>query len=418
MKSVKFVNAAARAANSATALDALGGITSAPGGADPAGGWRPRTWLGAPAPGGLALPSAQPTASWLYAPRGVYLGPQGGAGGPPGQDVLVVADTGNHRVLIWHEVPQRDEQPCDVVLGQPDAFSEGPAAGHGDTKSGLHLPTGVLMHGGRLIVADAWHHRVLIYNRLPEAPGAVPDLILGQPDPDSVAPNAGGGCAPTTMYWPFGVAVVGMGFYVADTGNRRVLGWSGGLPASADTPPDLILGQPDGFSRDENRGGPAGPSSFRWPHGIAGADNGPRVPGFPDLYIADAGNHRVLGWTTRPDTDIPADLVVGQPDFGTATELPYGPQTADMLRFPYGIDTDGSTLAIADTANNRVMLWDRPDPRATAVIGQPGFGPNGENHWTGVTRDSLCWPYGISLSGGRLAIADSGNNRVVLWERE
>lgn len=52
------------------------------------------------------------------------------------------------------------------------------------------------------------------------------------------------------------------------------------------------------------------------------------------------------------------------------------------------------------------------------MLGQPGFGPNGENHWTGVTRDSLCWPYGISLSGGRIAIADSGNNRVVLWERE
>jgi len=317
-----------------------------------AGGWRPRTWLGAPAPGGLALPSAQPTASWLYAPRGVYLGPRSGQAGPPGPDVLVVADTGNHRVMIWNEVPEWDEQPCDVVLGQPDAFSEGPAAGRGDTKTGLNLPTGVLMHDGRLIVADAWHHRVLIYDRLPEAPGALPDLILGQPD---------------------------------------------------------------GFSRDENRGGPAGPASFRWPHSIAGAGTSGADT---ELYIADAGNHRVLGWTARPDTDTPADQVIGQPDFGTATGLPYGPQTADMLRFPYAIDTDGSTLTIADTANNRILLWDRPDPRAAAVLGQPGFGPNGENHWTGVTRDSLCWPYGLSLSAGRLAIADSGNNRVVIWERE
>lgn len=379
MKSVTFVNAA---------------------GTDPAAGWRAGTWLGAPAPGGLALPSAHPTAAWLYAPRGVYLD----------HKVLVVADTGNHRVLIWHEAPDRDEQPCDVVLGQPDAFSEGPAAGRGDTKTGLNLPTGVLMHDGKLIVADAWHHRVLVYDRLPEAPGATPDLILGQPDPVSVAPNADGGCGPATMYWPFGVAVVGDRFYVADTGNRRILGWSGGLPSSADTPPDLILGQPDGFSRDENRGGPAGPASFRWPHGIAGARG--------NLYIADAGNHRVLGWTARPDVDTPADLVLGQPDFGTTTELPYGGQPADMLRFPYAVDTDGTTLAIADTANNRIMLWDRPGPQATSVLGQPGFGPNGENRWSAVTRDSLCWPYGLSLSGDRLAIADSGNNRVVIWERE
>ena len=90
---------------------------------------------------------------------------------------------------------------------------------------------------------------------------------------------------------------------------------------------------------------------------------------------------------------------------------------ADMLRFPYAVDTDGSTLAIADTANNRVMLWDRPGPQATAVLGQPDFGANGENRWSSITRDSLCWPYGISLSGDRLAIADSGNNRVVIWQR-
>lgn len=465
MKSVTFVNAAARAAGAAattTATDAAAGpgpgVGRPPGNADPAAGWRPQTWLGAPAPGGLALPSAQPTASWLYAPRGVYLGPADGrptvrpggsdgrlrsdagraAGQPgrPGGDVLVVADTGNHRVLIWHQAPERDEQPCDVVLGQPDAFSDGPAAGRGDSRAGLHLPTGVLMHEGKLVVADAWHHRVLIYDRLPQAPGAAPDLILGQPDPDSVAPNAGGDCHPSTLYWPFGIAIVGGRLYVADTGNRRVLGWSGGLPTSPETAPDLILGQPDGFGRAENRGASAGPDSFRWPHGIAGTDapsgtetvasmpgTAGRPAGLPGLLVADAGNHRVLGWSTRPDQDAPADLVLGQPDFAAATELPYGPQRPDMLRFPYAIDTDGSTLAVADTANNRIVLWDRLGerplgPAATAVLGQPGFGPNGENRWTGVTRDSLCWPYGLSLAGDRLAVADSGNNRVVIWRRE
>ena len=62
------------------------------------GGWSPSAWLGAPAPGGLALPSAQPTDAFMYAPRGVHLD----------ADRLVVADTGNHRVLIWNEVPAED----------------------------------------------------------------------------------------------------------------------------------------------------------------------------------------------------------------------------------------------------------------------------------------------------------------------
>ncbi len=392
-------------------------------GKDLAGGWRPRTRLGVPAASLAPSAARGPTAALLYAPRGVFLGTD------QGRDVLVVADTGNHRVLIWHDLPDRDDQPCDVVIGQPDEFSEGPAAGSGDTRTGLHLPTGVLVHDGRLVVADAWHHRVLVYDRLPQAPGAVPDLVLGQPDLDSAAPN-GGGRGPATMCWPHGIAVAGGRFYVADTGNRRVLGWSGGLPSSPATPPDVILGQADDASHGEYGGGAPGPGSFRWPHDIAGIGDA--------LYVADAGNHRVLGWPARPGTGTPASLVLGQPDLGTATESPYGPQGAGALRFPYAADADGATLAVADTANNRVLLWDsaavaaataraapgdrRPPgsergPAATAVLGQPEFGPNGENRWSEVSPESLRTPYGLSLAGDRLAIADSGNNRVVIWTR-
>jgi hypothetical protein len=224
----------------------------------------------------------------------------------------------------------------------------------------------------------------------------------------------------------------------------------------------LILGGPDGASHEENQGSAPGPSSFRWPHGVAGIGGA--------LYVADAGNHRVLGWAARPGSGSRADLVLGQPDLGSATESPRGAQGAGALRFPYAADADGSTLAVADTANNRILLWDSPTvaaatargagggagtvgggaravgggagagsgatdgsdsgsgggrspgcergPAATAVLGQPGFGPNGENRWSQVSRESLCWPYGLSLAGDRLAVADSGNNRVVIWTRD
>ncbi len=90
-------------------------------------------------------------------------------------------------------------------------------------------------------------------------------------------------------------------------------------------------------------------------------------------------------------------------------------------------------MAVADTANNRILLWDGVPGRnsaaaghsgvgppwrgADAVLAQPDFGSNGENRWTSVQRDTLCWPYGLSLRGDRLAVADSGNNRVMLWRR-
>jgi hypothetical protein len=404
VKNVTFLNAAARAAGSAAAASA--GASDA-GASD--GGWEPKTWLGAPAPGGLALPSAQPSASWLYAPRGVFLGSY------RGRDVLVAADTGNHRVLIWHSVPGRDETPCDVVLGQPDFTSEGPACGSGDARRGMYLPTGVLVHDDLLIVGDAWHHRVLVYNGLPETSGVEPDLVLGQDGLGRVEPNRGSDlAAANSFYWPFGIAVVDGRFYVADTGNRRVLGWSGGVPSSADTEPDLILGQPDGASREENRGGEPTGSSFRWPHAMCGTDD--------LLLIADAGNHRVLGWSPHPSRgDTEASLVLGQPGFDTGVEMPYSPQSGETMRFPYAADNDGPRLAVADTANNRILFWDDLPSQEKrlpgAVLAQPSFSANGENRWAGVTRDSLCWPYGLSLNGDRLAVADSGNNRIMIWGR-
>lgn len=371
------------------------------------GGWTPEVCLGAPAPGGLALPAASPTRAWMYSPRCVFFD----------DDHLVAADSGNHRVLIWHGRPDRDGQPADVVLGQPDAKSDGRAADGRGPENGMNLPTGVLIHRGRLIVADAWHHRILVWNSVPETDGTPPDLIVGQPDAGSVEPNAGSECSASSLYWPFGIAIVGSVFWVADTGNRRVLGWSGGVPEPG-VPADIVVGQPNSAHREENRGTAVGSDGFRWPHNVTGTD--------ALLLVADAGDHRVLGWSSLPTGDVPADLVLGQPDFNTAEEWPYGPQRGDRLRFPYAVCLDSTAgpdgrLAVADTANNRVLLWDglpadgRP---ADHVLAQPSFSSNGENRWSAVAHDTLCWPYGVWLSGDLLAVADSGNNRVVIWRRQ
>ncbi len=357
-------------------------------------------WLGAPAPGGLALPAANPSAAHLYAPRGIYLD----------DERLIVVDSGNHRVLIWHGLPADDHQPADLVLGQPSFDCEGPRAGGRGPANGFHLPTGVVVAEGRLYLADAWHHRVLCWHRLPDRSSAPPDSVIGQDTLLAIEPNRGGAVGPTTLYWPYCVAWIGGWFYIADTGNRRVLGWHG-LP-EADQPPDLILGQPDAYSNAENRGGSPSAHSFRWPHALAGDGQ--------TLYVADAGNHRILGWTPPPTSDRPADLVLGQADMGSAFEQPHVPQGAHRLRFPYSAAADSKRLFVADTANNRILSW-QPLPRhgaglpAQAVYGQADFAGSGENRWQAINHDTLCWPYGIWLHRDWLAIADSGNNRALIW---
>ena len=364
---------------------------------------RPVRVLGGASPGGLALPPADPTPSHMYAPRGVWTD----------GTRIIACDTGNHRILIWHTWPQSDGAPADTVLGQPDFTAEGPAAGGSSTERGLYLPTGVSVIDGRLVVCDAWHHRVLAWDGIPSDDFSEPTWILGQPDSRSVTENRGGEPSMSSLYWPFGCALVAGVFWVADTGNRRVLGWRGaGLP-DPDRPADILLGQAQAQDRRDNRGEGVGASSFRWPHAITGDDR--------TLFIADAGDHRVLSWTPVPFDDTPADGVLGQDDLASMEEFKIRPQGAQRMRFPYAVAMDDSRLFVADTSNNRVLVW-HGIPRtgigtpADTVLGQPDSDANGENRWAAVTNDSMCWPYGLSLAGDLLAIADSGNNRIVVWQ--
>lgn len=362
---------------------------------------RPVRRLGADSPFGLALPAAAPTAGQMYAPRGVWT--DGTA--------VVVADTGNHRVLIWHEFPDFDGAPADVVLGQPTTASEGPAAGGRGPERGMHLPAGVGVIDGRLVVADAWHHRLLIWDELPRVTYAAPDAVIGQDNFSQVAENRGGEPGLRSFRQPFGFGMVAGVFWVCDTYNRRVLGWSGGLPEPG-LDADILLGQDRPDSTGDNRDRDVGPDSFRWPHSVAGDERA--------LYVADAGNHRILGWQPPPRADRVADLVLGQPRPDMAAELTYQPQGPARLRFPYAVAGNKSRLLIADTANNRVLAWSEvPDggsgSAASWVLGQPDFDAHGENRWDAVAPDTLCWPYGLCLAGDLLAIADSGNNRVVMW---
>ena len=115
--------------------------------------------------------------------------------------------------------------------------------------------------------------------------------------------------------------------------------------------------------------------------------------------------------------------MLGQPHLRSNGEWPYGPQSPEMLRFPYDIAAHEGELAISDTANNRILIH-RAEPgrlvgrRALAVLAQPDFEANGENRWDAVKRDTLCWPYGLHLRGDTLAVADSGNNRITIWKRQ
>lgn len=354
---------------------------------------------------GLADP-IQPSASSLFGPRGVSLA---GIAGP-----LFVCDTGHHRLLIWNQLPESDGAPADLVIGQPGFDREGRNAKGSAHAATLNVPVGVAAADGVLAVADAWNHRVLLWHGLPARHNQPADVTLGQATFRGCLANRGSGRADRdTLNWCYGVAIAGGRLIVADTGNRRVLVWNR-IPEANGAPADLVLGQRDFNARDENAGAQAGPVGMGWPHGIAVAGGA--------LLVADAGSNRIMVWRAMPESNgTPCDLVLGQPD-AAATDInrsAYHP-SALAMSMPYGIAAQNGRILVADTANSRLIGFDAASlamgASADALTGQAGFTDKGDNRWGLPLRDSLCWPYGIAACGRVAIIADSGNNRVLVWE--
>ena len=86
---------------------------------------------------------------------------------------LLVSDRNNNRILIWNSIPTTNGAPADVVVGQPDFTSSGAAT----TDTGLHEPEGIWSDGTLLVVADAGNDRVLIWNNIPTSNGAPADVV-------------------------------------------------------------------------------------------------------------------------------------------------------------------------------------------------------------------------------------------------
>ena len=273
----------------------------------------------------------------------------------------------------------------------------------------MNVPTGVAAFSDGLVLADPWNHRVLIWRERPTGNGQPADIVLGQDQADGVLANRGADRpSAATLHWPYGVAGIAGRLVVADTGNRRVLVFDD--PTASGQPAAAVLGQRDFQTRDENAGGDVSAVSMRWPHGIAFWDG--------HLVIADAGNNRLMlwsGWPAGPGS--PCTSILGQADAGGCDHNRGDYYPSDRsLNMPYAVASAGDRLVVADTANSRLLGWSSPAGEAAdRLAGQPDFTAKGDNRWGLPARDSLCWPYGLSVLGSTLAIADSGNNRVLIW---
>jgi len=301
--------------------------------------------------------------------------------------ILAVADTNNNRVLIWKTIPAANNAPADVVVGQPDFTTTLTTVP--PTAKSMRGPQGVWIQDGKLYVADTQNHRVLIYNSIPASNGVAADVVLGQPDfttfvePDLT--QAKSDATADNLLNPVSVTSDGVRLYIADLGHNRVLIWNS-LPTKNAQAADLALGQPNLTSSIPNNsftGSPATASTDTTNKETpvmctvsSGTDlaNNPMYPAlcsstmsFPRyalsdgtwLFIADGGNDRILVYRHIPTASGAApDIILGQAN-GTSDEAS---ASTDRLQTPTSLAWDGTNLYVSDTYNRRVMIYSPAEP--------------------------------------------------------
>lgn len=133
------------------------------------------------------------------------------------------------------------------------------------------------------------------------------------------------------------------------------------------------------------------------------------------LFIADYGNHRILMYNNYPTANhVSADIVIGQPDMSSNSSG----HDAKKFTWPTSVCSDGIKMIVADSLNNRVLIFNSIPTEnyvsADVVIGQPDMTSNSPNA-DGVKANTLYRPYCVYYDRMRLIIADMGNSRVLIY---
>lgn len=303
------------------------------------------------------------------------------------------------------------------VLGQP-TFADSTAR---TTQAGLSTPVIPDYDPDRklLFVPEGRNNRVLIYNLSSGIQNYMSgSYVLGQ---SSFTTSATGTTASTMQY--ANAAKYDRDnqlLYVADADNNRVIQYD--VSTIADGEDAIgVLGQTNGtfdgtnYTESFTTGYPFdgnGAIGLRSPQGMA------LDTVYHRLYIAEPANNRVLVHTLNTNNTLAdriPDYVLGQQGFfgrlvsGLSASLMSSPEAVT-------VDPANNRLYVADTGNNRVLVFDTTTLAsgmgASYVLGQI----SGSASSAATTQVGLRSPAGViyDSSTSRLYIADTGNSRVIM----
>jgi uncharacterized protein (TIGR03437 family) len=317
---------------------------------------------------------------------------------------LYIADTNNQRI---REVSTSGTISTVAGNGTEAFAGDGAAA----TAAELNNPSGLTFDShGNLYIADSDNYIVR------EVVSGTINTVAGKNGNGAGFAGDLGPATSATLWNPSGVAVDPSGnIYIADPYDNVVsvvcqtqtpiactnTAFGSDTWAAGDI--DTFAGNNTLGAGDQGDGGPAPGSLLNNPNAVVLDSAG-------NLYISDNANCAIRKVNTSGIISTIAGL--GQANCGYSGDG--GPATQAELNYPKGIALDSNgNLFIADTDNCVIRMVEK-NGNITTVAGNSNTGCGYAGDGGAATSAQLYFPSGVAVNGGKVYIADNGNNVIRL----
>ncbi len=301
---------------------------------------------------------------------------------------LILADRFNNRILIWNSVPDGNKEP-DIVLGQKNFFTNNPATG----RDGLNWPVAVATDGKKLVVADTYNNRLLIWNTFPTQSGQSADIVISdignEPNANKESPISSA-TLKRKMAWPWAVWTDGEKLVATATSSATVLIWNT-FPTADNQSADISIYLPDSFGTPRT----------------VGSDGKHLVIGDHNIRVTGKEGQGNFFWKTFPTKDNQSyDFIIqsasqqNAPQTGTAMgEIFWGPT----------FTPDGKLIALGEN----LYIWNSfPENENDAPDLSVGSrNTNSLSGYSFVGGDGS----GIAFAGNKLFVSLYNGNKIVAY---
>ncbi len=268
---------------------------------------------------------------------------------------IAVTDTNNDRILIWNESPSRDGEPASVVIDLTKLPQ--PPPGPGALRYGW--PWGVWTDGRRFAVVATHGASVLIWNSIPERDNQPPDLVLrpaaaGTPrnmTSDGATffalsdHNNGEQSRPATMVW---------NEFPSAPDQQPAFTWPEWLKGTVLEDGKLVMAgiQTVSIWNRKPTGPQTAPDLQLRPTSYRNGDGPDAVVAQGRLYVSNYNGNNVLAWNSIPASS------AQQPDFSLGSEDPNQDTWAEnfFIQNP-ALSTDGRSLFASSDFDRKLFVW-------------------------------------------------------------